>query len=471
MTKLDISWVSDLRDCFIEDGKYVISQGVLWTHNPATQLWDASSIDEMPRLAASYLDANDFERPGSKDWVSVINNTSNRKELVQALWTHNHLWDTKFFSKAPPGLAVGPDFIQVDKKSISAIPLTAEHRARHSLDFKLPTKDLGSLDDPKHYVAALERMFGRNVDGAEKVAAFQEFLGACRTGIVTAYERCIIMPGGGSNGKSTIIMGGAESIFSKHERRSITPNFLNQEYYLMQMRDAAINYVTELPKERINCTERFKQIISGEPVTGRPIREMPVTFQPIAGHIYACNNFPQLSDNSKGMWRRLMVLRSDANFAKNDGLRADLVNSFKAEAPQILAWALRGAQRLMVKGDYTIPPSHFVEESQWRGSNDKSLQFVRNCTKGFGSGWTKASVALKYFRTWFEGQGFNYQERQDAGQFGAALAHLEGFQSKRQSYGMAYNFVIKPPEQWSDYSHGGDHGMGEVQLEASDENV
>lgn len=463
MTNLGVSWVSDLRDEFLKTGKYVISQGALWAFDETSKQWKPWTYEEVPQLAAKFLDSNTFTRPGSKNWIPVINDSYHRRELVTGVWTHGEAWNKAFFAEAPPGLAVGKSFIRVNPTEMHSEPLADKHRARETLAFELPEK-LETVPEPKYYLAALRRMFGEDEDGNRRLAAFQEWLGACRTGIVTSYEKCVIMPGGGSNGKSTIIMGAAESIFSKHERRSIVPNFLNQEYYLMQMRDAALNFVTELPKERINCTERFKQIISGEDVTGRPIREMPVTFKPTAGHLFACNNFPQLSDNSKGMWRRLLVLRSDAQFAKNDGLRGDLVEKFRSEAAQILVWALRGAQRLMQQGDYTYPQSHWDEENSWRGNNDKTLQFITNCTKGFGSGWSKASSAHKIFGQWFGDMGYGYQDRLDPSQFGTALAHLEGFQSKRQSYGKAYNFIIKPSNEWIDYHRQGDN-QGEVTLE------
>jgi len=462
LSKLSEEWVSDLRDLFLAEGQYTISQGALWAFHPSDNVWRPFTYEEMPRLASTFLDHKGFQRPGSKGWIPVIDNINHRRELAASLWTRESLWDHAFFASAPPGLAVGKQFLVVSPDNIHAVPLTDKHRVRHALDIELPP-NFESLPEPKYYVGALRRMFGDDEDGEKKILAFQEFVGACRTGIVTSYERCIIMPGGGSNGKSTIIMGAAESIFSKHERRSIVPNFMNQEYYLMQLRDAVLNAVTELPKEQVNCTERFKQIISGEDVTGRPIREMPVTFKPTAGHIFACNNFPKLSDNSRGMWRRLLVLRSDASFAKNDGLRADLVEQFRKEAPQILVWALRGAQRLMRQGDYTFPDSHTEEERLWRGANDKVLQFVTKCTKGFDSGWSKASAACKTYNSWITDMGFPWTDRMDPSTFGTALKHLEGFQSKRQSYGMAYNLVVKPRAEWIDFHSG--EGHGEVTLE------
>lgn len=463
MAQLSTAWVSDLRDRFLESGNYVICQGVLWFFDQTDCVWKSSTYIEIPRLASSFLDENEFERPGAKSWIQVINNIQHRKELVAALWTHPPLWDPHFFADAPAGLAVGKTFIRVTADSIHSEPLKMEHRARHTLDIDLPA-DLDSLKEPGKFLTALRRMFGKGPDGDLKLEVFREFLGACRVGRVTAYERCIIMPGGGSNGKSTIIMAAAEALFSKHERRSIVPNFLNQEYYLMEMRDAALNFVTELPKEKINCTERFKQIISGEDVTGRPIREMPVTFRPNAGHIFACNNFPKLSDNSKGMWRRLLVLKSDTTFAKNDGTRADLVEQFKTEAPQMLMWVLRGAQNLMRRGDFVLPQSHVDEEKQWRGVNDKALQFVKNCTRGVGSGWTKGAAVHKVFLEWCQSMGFSGQERLDSSDFGAALRHVDGFDAKRQSYGMAYNFVLNPRAQWLDYAHGPEDTT-EIQLE------
>jgi putative DNA primase/helicase len=457
------TWYADIRNHFLATGLFRLVQGRMWAYDPQKSLWNAFSKADAECLASTFLDENDISRPTATGTALVQNNASVRRELVGSLWSHAPLHEPNFFTESPPGVAVGNSFLVVTPGGLGLVPRTAEHRSRFALQMELP-EDLNTPEPPRRYLEALGRVFGAGPDSAKKIAAFQEFLGACRTGIATNYERAIVMPGGGSNGKSTIIMGAVESLFDGQEVRSITPNFLNQEYYLMEIRGAAINFVTELPKEQINCTERFKQIISGEDVTGRPIREMPVTFRPSAGHIFACNNFPRLSDNSKGMWRRLLVLRCDASFGKNDGLRADLVEAFRKEAPQILLWALEGARRLMAQGDYTYPQSHFEEEAQWRGSNDKSLQFVTDCTKGFGSGWSRAGAAHKAYQEWHVKKGFSFPDKLDAGQFGSALRHLEGFNAKRQSHGMVYNFVVKPVNEWRDI-YLGEEGGGNVQLE------
>lgn len=458
---LDKAWASHLRDVFLSQGNYSIVQGKLYAYDFSTCLWKGYSQEETRRLVSTFLDDNQFFKLDSRSVHQPLTNTRNvRAELVSALWDHEKLVDEAFFIEAPKGFAAGLEFIEVTAQGIQRSPLLSRHRARATLDFDLPS----NYSPPTVFLEALSRVFGADSDGDLKVKAFQEFLGACRIGAATDYERAIIMPGGGSNGKSTIILGATEAIFNKSEVKSIVPNFMNQEYYLMQVREIMINTVTELPKEQINCTERFKQIISGEDVTGRPIKEMPVTFRPKAGHLFACNNFPRLSDNSKGMWRRLLVLRADSSFEKSDGLRTDLVEQFKAEAPGILLWALEGAKRLLKQGDYTFPKSHFEEEATWRGTNDKALQFILNCTKGFGSGWSKAAGAHRTYVDWHNGMGYGWNDRMDPGAFGSALKHLEGFQSKRQRLGKVYNFVTKPQSEWVDFHVMGD-SVGEVELE------
>ncbi len=444
--RLGSAWLAELRDLFLGSGRFIVSEGTLWRLDESSMLWRGYSWDQASKLVIPFLDANDYHRPGSRGWVQIQNSLSTRNELRALVWSEPSIDRPGFFNDAPAGLAVGREWVCVSAKGLARETLTAEHRARSAIAYNLPE----NAAPPARWLESLSRMFGHNSDGAKKIAAFQEFLGACRVGIVTDYERMVIMPGGGNNGKSTIIMGGAHAIFSPDELRSIAPNYLNQEYHLMMLRGAALNFLTELPKEQINCTERLKQAISGEDMTGRPIREMPVTFRPSAGHIFACNNFPKLSDTSKGMRRRLLVLRCDATFGKNDGVRADFVKAFKEEAPQILLWALEGAIRLMSQGDYTFPESHFTEEAEWREADDKAMQFVSDCTQGLDSGWTRASKVYSEYDQWFRKKGFAWNERMDARAFGAALRHIQGFQTKDKNYGKDYNFVVKPHHEWKD---------------------
>jgi hypothetical protein len=38
----------------------------------------------------------------------------------------------------------------------------------------------------------------------------------------------------------------------------------------------------------------------------------------------------------------------------------------------------------------------------------------------------------------------------DARAFGAALRHIQGFQTKDKNYGKDYNFLMKPHHEWKD---------------------
>lgn len=454
-------WISELRDHFLASGSYVVSEGRLWVLDTQALLWRGHSPPEAGKLVSTHLDSHTFQRMTAGAWKNVLNSAANRREVLNAIWDYAPVCKPGFFNDLEPGLAIGREWVSVTAAGISRVPLTADHRARSTLNIELPH----TSEPPKHYLAALQRVFGTDADGVKKLAAFQEFLGACRTGVVTEPERCLIMPGGGSNGKSTVIMGGIEALFHPSEIRSIEPNFLNQEYYLAQLRDAAINFMTELPAKTVNCTERFKQSISGEDVTGREPGGMPVTFRPVAGHLFACNNFPKLSDNSHGMRRRLLVLRCDTTFAKTDGTRVDLVAKFKKEAPQILLWALEGAVRLQARKDYDFPESHFIEENEWRESDNKALQFITDCTKGVKSGWTRASKVFAEYQEWHKKKGFAWNEKMDNRAFGAALRHVQGFDTKEKNYGKDYNVELKPRHEWKEIYWGDEATIEEPKKE------
>jgi phage/plasmid-associated DNA primase len=137
-----------------------------------------------------------------------------------------------------------------------------------------------------------------------------------------------------------------------------------------------LNIVAELPARDFTESEPFKSAIAGDLMDARPIKREPFMFVPCAGHIYSANTLPGTTDQTHGFWRRMVVIMFLRTF---DGADADVglaERIIETERAAIVAWALRGAQRLLQQGRYTEPASSMQNVQAWRERSDDVRAFL-----------------------------------------------------------------------------------------------
>lgn len=279
--------------------------------------------------------------------------------------------DPEFFEAAKPGIAFRDCFVEVTAKGITHRPHSPEHRARFAHDF------LFAREHPELWLCFLEDVFQPDgeEDRAAKMALLQEYLGVCMLGLATKYQRAIVALGDGANGKG-VFSSVAERCMPPGSVCAIPPQDVGQEYRRAMLAGKLLNIVSELPEADILDSESWKAIVAGDTTTGREIRKEPFTFRPIAGHIYSANRLPGTTDQTHGFWRRLIVVRFGRVFAEReqDPTLADRI--VETERPAIVSWALAGAQRVLARGHYTVPPSSAAAMDAWRASSDQVRAFV-----------------------------------------------------------------------------------------------
>ena len=132
-------------------------------------------------------------------------------------------------------------------------------------------------------------------------------------------------------------------------------------------------------------SEAFKAITAGDTIVGRAIRQAPIRFRPVAGHLFAANTLPAVDDASKALWRRIVVIQFNNEFSVDKGTAdTDLAATIIAtELPGVVLWALEGAARLLSRGSrgtYTIPQSHHAALAEWRLRTDQVAEFISEMT-------------------------------------------------------------------------------------------
>lgn len=286
------------------------------------------------------------------------------------------LMQEDFFEGAPKGCGFQNGFVAVDAAGPKLEPHSPTNRNRWAYAF-----DFDPAAACPRWQDFLDTVWEGDVDRGEKIAAAQEFLGATLVGLAPRFKTAITLYGESDSGKSTFL-DIVQALFPKGSTCSIGLSLLQQEYRRAKLAGKLLNVVAEVQSSELLESEAFKAIVAGDVVEGRPIREAPIEFRPIAGHLFAANTLPRVADRSEAVWRRWLVLTFNRRFerqptAGQPTARNDIAEHVLAtDVPGILAWAMHGLTRLLANKAYTIPKSSRDVLLAWKKDSNPVELFV-----------------------------------------------------------------------------------------------
>lgn len=309
-----------------------------------------------------------------------------------------------FFARAPIGIAFTNGYVTVQRGVINIAPHSPDHRARHRMGFAYQ-KDaprvewIKFLDSvftmPGETEALRHPKYTRDVDRNEyrihqsnsldreaKKALLQEFIGACLAGEATRYQRALVLIGEGANGKSVFISV-VKALFPDDAVTEVNPHDWGDKDLLAELAGKRLNAVNEMPENELKDTHVIKSVITGNSKQVHRKYERAFKLSPIAGHLLSCNGLPTTKDQSKGFWRRFLVVRWDRDF-ETDPKRINGLEEILASPenlPGIAAWALEGAARMQEQKAYTVPSSSVFTMEDWRVESDQVRQWAEDCTR------------------------------------------------------------------------------------------
>ena len=287
---------------------------------------------------------------------------------------------------------------------------------------------------------------GRKPDG-ELVALFQEYIGYTLT-IETRYEAMLWLSGKGANGKSTatkVVNALLGPLALKLDFSALGRP--DASYYLARLGGARVVFSTEAATK--TGEEILKQLVSGEPLSARPIRGEPITIYPVAKVIWAMNDKPDIKDTSDGFWRRLRLVPFYRQFAEHEK-DTRLADRLLGELPGILNWALDGLRRLRANGRFTDAAAVREAVTEYRTEqNDVALWLNERTTCALAAALrpadarTKGREAFHDYLQW--AKEINRQKTLTETAFGKELKKLAGWE---KSGSVVYHFgLLGEPQQ------------------------
>ncbi len=232
--------------------------------------------------------------------------------------------------------------------------------------------------DPSAYCADLDKMLNRVFLGdREVIKLFEEMIGYCLIKHAR-YAKMFLFTGRGSNGKSTILdliktFLGASN-YSALSLESVTAQFKTAE-----LENKLANIGDDIDNVIIKDTGTLKKISAGNTVTVERKGERPFKTAPYATHIYSANEIPRSFDKTDGFYRRWIVIPFNARFSATDADFDPMIFD-KITTPTALSYllniAIRGAQRLMKKGEFTEPQIVIDALNAYKTENSTVLSWI-----------------------------------------------------------------------------------------------
>lgn len=183
-------------------------------------------------------------------------------------------------------------------------------------------------------------------------ANLQEFLGLVFVSRSQAkVETMMWLHGNGANGKSVVF----NTIMGVFGRRNVT-NFDildltsggQRERNIAHINGKLLNYCSDVDSKTI-MSDSIKALISGEPMTGRPLYKESFTAYDIPLIMGNTNRVPYFKDNSDAWLRRIRPIPFEVTIpeSKQDKTLSDVLTK---EYSGILNWILEGRKRIIEQG-------------------------------------------------------------------------------------------------------------------------
>jgi len=256
---------------------------------------------------------------------------------------------------------------------ISLLPHSADHRRRSVIECEWTPEDLGRKAHGFLLEKLLAGAFETDDDADEKRKLFEEILGAAGLGNAKALPQqlAFILYGPlAGNGKSQFLRV-VRGLCPPYAVCSVPIDKMSDERFVCHLVGKNVNVADELSSAHGVFSDTFKSIITGEEVTGRDVYKSAVTFAPTAVHVFATNDLPSFRGGfDNGVLRRIRLLEFGRRIP-TDEIIPDIGRKIVDEELQyVLTLGVRGAQRVLKLGQFTLPDSSDVALRDWADNAD-----------------------------------------------------------------------------------------------------
>jgi P4 family phage/plasmid primase-like protien len=253
------------------------------------------------------------------------------------------------------------------------------------------------------------------------------------------YQSFFMFTGTGSNGKSVVLS--VLQALHKDSFETVALANLGSRFSLgtigrkrLAIDTEAENVTHQVLGEGNSATAILKAWTGGDPVKieAKKVQGWSETIN--AKYIMACNRRPRFADPTKGVWRRLKLLKFESHIEERQADR-NLPQKLLAELPGIVNWAILGLVRLVRQNGFTQSDVLSTDLAEYQTDSDSVAQFIVEFLRPAPADSKDA---------WFDLRPFHTAYKEYCGQMAVPPVGESEF---RQRLGMHNVFIGRPGEQ------------------------
>jgi putative DNA primase/helicase len=321
-----------------------------------------------------------------------------------------------FFDARPAGINCETGFISFDQSGPHLLPHSPEHRQRHVIPGHWEPGSQAEIPESSLLARLLRGSFQDDEDADAKISLLAEIAGAAALGHgphLTAPKATVLLGRTAENGKSQIL-DLLRGLLPPGAVSSVPPSRFGDDRHIVKLVGKLLNTSDELGTAEAIASDRFKAMITGEPLTGRDVYRPAVDFRPQAQHVFACNQLPAFHGGmDRGVIRRLLPIVFNRTIPPEERVSNIGQRIVAEELDLVLAWAVHGAARLLERGHFPELASSRGALQEWAQGADPVLGWIEdrvNATLtvvGESPAQVTSRDAYQDFRYWAEGEGYS----------------------------------------------------------------
>jgi P4 family phage/plasmid primase-like protien len=170
---------------------------------------------------------------------------------------------------------------------------------------------------------------------------------------------------------------------------------------LADLRAARFVITSEVEKEHRLSEGKLKYITAGMgDIKSCRKYENPIEFRATHKLFMDCNHRPEVRGTDDAIWSRLKPVPFDVRMAEDDpDMDKKLIDKLVAEAPGILAWAVRGCIAWRANG-LGEPPEIGEANNSWREHDDPLKEFFEDCCEISPEQWVRSAELSAAYAWW-----------------------------------------------------------------------
>jgi len=222
----------------------------------------------------------------------------------------------------------------------------------------------------------------------------------------------LVLTGTGQNGKSVYMDMLIEILGHKNISNISLVKLTYDAYAPAELYHRLANISDEIKHGVIGDAGVLKEAASGSYIHARQIYGKGFDFKPYAKITYACNEPPEIKDQSEAIKFRLKVVEFPYTFTKEPigdqkaaRERQEIMDELRTEIPGIVNWAMDGLRRLM-KNKFKFSRSKSTEETWlfYQRRSNPVVCFIEECLEmtDDDTDWVSREGLWAAFKAWIE---------------------------------------------------------------------